>query len=278
MHTLAPWGGYGLGLRRPHYDEFLAGGVAVDFVEVISENYMVDGGRPLRVLERLRAEMPVVLHGVSLSPGAADGLDRDYLARLRALAGRIEPLWLSDHVCWTRSGAHNSHDLLPLPYTREALGVLSANVHAAQEFLGRPLLLENPSTYLRFPGDEMPEWEFIAELTTRTGCYLLLDLNNVVVSAHNHGFAALDYIRGLPLDRVRQLHLAGHTDGDIRIDTHDQPVADATWALYADVLPLLPDVAVMIERDDRIPALGDLLDELDIARGLGRATAMRRSA
>jgi len=278
MRALTPFSGFGLGLRRKHYEDFLAGGVNVDFVEVISENYMVDGGKPLSVLERVRADIPVVLHGVSLSPGSAQGLDRDYLVRLRRLADRTEPLWVSDHVCWTRTTAHNSHDLLPLPYTRASLQVLAENVDAAQEALNRPLVLENPSTYMRFPNDEMTEWEFIAELVERTGSFLLLDLNNVVVSAHNHGFSPGDYIDGLPLDRVVQLHLAGHTHGEIKIDTHDAPIDDATWALYGRVIGSLENVAVMIERDDNIPPLTELLDELSLARDLGRSTQLRETA
>jgi len=265
---IAPFGGFGLGLRRPHYADFLEGEVAVDFVEVISENFMVDGGNPLRVLERVRAKLPVALHGVSLSVGSAHGIDDGYLARLKRLIERIEPLWVSDHLCWTRTSAHNSHDLLPLPYTAEALDLVCANVARAQDALGRAMLFENPSSYLTFPEDEFSEWEFLAEMARRTGCYLLLDLNNIVVSAHNHGFAARDYIAGLPLERVRQMHLAGHTDGPIKIDTHDHPVCDDTWALYRDVMPMLGPVAVMIERDDHIPPLPELLGELDVARSL----------
>lgn len=278
MRTFRPFAGFGLGLRRDHYDDFLTGGVAVDFVEVISENYMVDGGNPLSVLERVRADIPVALHGVSLSPGSAHGLDREYLERLRQLADRIEPLWISDHVCWTRTTAHNSHDLLPMPYTRESLQVMADNVAAAQDALDRPLVLENPSSYMQFPNDEMTEWEFIAELVSQTGSFLLLDLNNVVVSAHNHGFSPDEYIGGLPLDRVVQLHLAGHTDGDIKIDTHDAPIDDATWVLYARVIGMLGDVAVMIERDDNIPPLPVLLDELDLARDLFTSRGLRKSA
>jgi uncharacterized protein (UPF0276 family) len=278
MRSLTPFEGFGLGLRRDHYEDFLAGGVAVDFVEVISENFMVDGGNPLSVLEQIRADMPVVLHGVSLSPGSAHGLDRDYLARLRRLADRIEPLWVSDHVCWTRTTAHNSHDLLPMPYTRESLQLLADNVDVAQELLSRPLVLENPSTYMLFPGDEMSEWEFIAELVERTGSSLLLDLNNVVVSAHNHGFSADEYIDGLPLDRVVQLHLAGHTDGKVKIDTHDAPIDDATWTLYDRTVGRLGRVAVTIERDDNIPPLAELLDELALARDLALDRRMRQSA
>ncbi|MEQ8516300.1 MAG: DUF692 domain-containing protein [Chromatocurvus sp.] len=269
MRRIDPFSGFGLGLRRPHYKDFLEGEVPVDFVEVISENYMVDGGNPLRVLEQVRAKMPVILHGVSLSIGSAHGLDAAYLAKLNRLVSRIEPLWVSDHVCWTRTSAHNSHDLLPLPYTREALDTVCDNIDLAQETLGRALVLENPSSYMTFPGDEMSEWEFIARMVQRTGCYLLLDINNVFVSAHNHGFTAEDYLAALPMSRVRQIHLAGHTDGEIKIDTHDQPVCDGVWQLYVTARQLLSNVATMIERDDEIPPLTDLLEELDRARQLG---------
>jgi uncharacterized protein (UPF0276 family) len=258
--------GFGLGLRRPHYHHFLEEGVDLDFVEVISENFMVDGGKPLAVLDAVRQKHEVMLHGVSLSPGSAHGLDRDYLERLRQLAERIEPRWISDHLCWTRSSAHNSHDLLPLPYTAEALEVICSNIAVAQEFLRRPLLLENPSSYLCFPEDEMTEWEFLTEVTRRTGCYLLLDVNNVYVSAHNHGFSAEGYLDGLPLERVRQIHLAGHTPGEIAIDTHDREVCDGVWDLLGRALARTGPVAVMIERDDAIPPLSELLDELGMAR------------
>lgn len=272
MHDrIEPFGGFGLGLRRTHYRDFLEGDVPVDFVEVISENFMVDGGNPLRVLEQVRSKLPVVLHGVSLSVGSAQGLETAYLDRLARLIDRIEPLWVSDHLCWTRTSAHNSHDLLPLPYTAEALDVVCANVMQAQDRLGRAMLFENPSSYMTFPEDEMHEWEFLAAMAGRTGCYLLLDLNNIVVSAHNHGFDARDYLAGLPLERVRQVHLAGHTDGPIKIDTHDRPICDDVWTLYRDAMTMLGDVAVMIERDDHIPPLGELLGELDNARRLALA-------
>ncbi|KHK90204.1 MNIO family bufferin maturase [Novosphingobium malaysiense] len=266
MTDLARFEGFGLGLRRPHYRQFTNDKIDVDFVEVISENFMVDGGQPLAVLEAVRSRHEVVLHGVSLSPGSAHGLDRDYLARLAALADRIEPLWISDHLCWTRTSAHNSHDLLPLPYTAEALDIACTNVAIAQEQLRRPILLENPSSYLSFPENEMAEWEFLAEVVGRTGCYLLLDVNNVHVSAHNHGFAASEYLDGLPLDRVRQIHLAGHTPGKIAIDTHDREVCEAVWNLLADALGRTGPTAIMIERDDAIPPLPELLDELVRAR------------
>jgi uncharacterized protein len=270
--SIAPFAGYGLGLRREHYAEFLGGQVPVDFVEVIAENFMVDGGRPLATLEQVRAKHPVILHGVSMSIGSAHGLDREYLARLRRLADRIEPLWLSDHLCWTRTSAHNSHDLLPMPYTQEALQLVCDNIDHAQSTLGRAMLFENPSSYLTFPEDEMSEWEFIAAMARRTGCYLLLDVNNIHVSACNHGFAARAYVDGLPLDRVRQIHLAGHTPpgpgGEITIDTHDREVCNEVWELYAYAMARLGPVAVMIERDDKIPPLSELLTELDTARAL----------
>ena len=270
MTSINPFAGFGLGLRRTHYADFLEGDVPVDFVEIISENYMVDGGNPLRVLDQLRAKLPVIMHGVSMSIGSAHGLDRDYLERLRALANRIEPLWVSDHLCWTRTSAHNSHDLLPLPYTAEALDLVCDNLDLAQTVLGRAMLLENPSSYLAFPEDEMAEWEFLSALSRRSGCFLLLDVNNIYVSAHNHGFSADDYLAGLPMDRVRQIHLAGHTDGAIKIDTHDQPVCDGVWQLYAKAIAMAGDVATMIERDDAIPPLADLLAELDQARAFAQ--------
>lgn len=277
MVEIEPFAGFGLGLRRDHYRDFLDGRVAVDFVEIISENYMADGGKPLSVLERVRERHPVAMHGVSLSVGSAHGLDRDYLARLRRLADRIEPLWVSDHLCWTRTQAHNSHDLLPLPYTAEALDVVCANIATAQDALGRAMLFENPSSYCTFAESEMTEWEFLSEMCRRTGCFLLLDVNNVYVSARNHGFSPGDYIAGLPLERVRQVHLAGHTPGEILIDTHDRPVCDEVWALYARTVARLGPVATMIERDDAIPPLSELLAELDLARNLA-ATAREREA
>ncbi|MCW8128381.1 DUF692 domain-containing protein [Microbulbifer halophilus] len=266
MSDIAPFHGFGLGLRRAHYADFLEGAVPVDFVEVISENYMVEGGKPLRVLEQVRAKHPVILHGVSMSIGSAHGLDEDYLARLKALAGLIEPLWVSDHLCWTRTSAHNSHDLLPLPLTNGALDIVCDNIDRAQEALGRAMLLENPSSYMTFPDDEMTEWDFLAAVVRRTGCYLLLDVNNVYVSAQNHGFDTTEYIAGLPLERVRQIHLAGHAPGAIVIDTHDREVCAEVWALYAEAVALCGPVATMLERDDRIPALPELLAELDRAR------------
>ncbi|MBB4101324.1 DUF692 domain-containing protein [Sphingomonas kyeonggiensis] len=275
---IAPFAGFGLGLRKPHYAEFLEARVAVDFVEVISENFMVEGGRPRRILREVRNCYPVALHGVSMSLGSADGLDGAYLARLRALVDEVEPLFVSDHLSWSRIDGFNSHDLLPLPYTNEALDVVADNIARAQDALGREMLIENPSTYIDFAPADMTEWAFLDALCVRTGCGLLLDINNVFVSASNHGFDPLAYLDGIPHARVRQIHLAGHSQGsELLIDTHDQPVPDPVWKLYAHVLPRLGPVATMIERDDAIPPLHELLAELGIARRIA-VDGMRAAA
>jgi uncharacterized protein (UPF0276 family) len=266
--------GYGLGLRKEHYQDFLATRVPVDFVEVISENFMVEGGQPRHILRQVRERHPVALHGVSMSVGSADGLRHDYLLRLKALVDEIEPLFVSDHLSWSRIGGFNSHDLLPVPYTDEALEVVCNNIDMAQNTLGRTMLFENPSSYLAFDGASMTEWEFLTAMTKRTGCELLLDLNNVYVSATNHGFDAHAFLDAIPADRVRQIHLAGHSQGrDLLIDTHDSPVIDGVWALYAKAMSRLGPVATMIERDANIPPLGELLQELAIARGFGMKEA-----
>jgi uncharacterized protein (UPF0276 family) len=274
---ISPFAGFGLGLRRDHYAEFQTGGVPVDFVEIISENFMVDGGKPLAVLDQVRSHYPVAMHGVSMAIGAAQGVSREYLTRLKLLADRIEPLWVSDHLCWTGVDGLNSHDLLPLPYTAEALDVVCANIAQAQDILGRALLFENPSSYLTFAHDELSEWEFLTEMTRRTGCFLLLDVNNIYVSAINHGFDPLAFLAGIPADRVRQIHLAGHTPGEILIDTHDRPVCADVWALYAEACQRFGPLAAMIERDDAIPPLSELLAELQQARDIAGA-AMRIAA
>jgi uncharacterized protein (UPF0276 family) len=271
--TLPTFHGFGLGLRVPHYDDVLATKQPLDFVEVISENFMVDGGRPLHMLEQVRASYPLALHGVSMNIGAVDGLDMDYLKQLRRLADRFDPLWVSDHVCWTAVDGIQAHDLLPLPYSDEALDVVSRNVCVAQDVLGRPLVLENPSTYLEFPGS-MTEAEFLAALCARTGCYLLLDVNNIVVSATNHGRSIDEWLDHIPLDRVRQIHLAGHSQGrDLLVDTHDAPVPTSVWDLYQRFISRLGPVATMIERDDHIPPFAELLAELQVARDVAGIAA-----
>jgi len=276
MNTIPSFTGFGLGLRRDHYPAFLDAQQPVDFVEIISENFMVAGGRPLATLDAARERYPVAMHGVSMSIGSAAGLDRDYLVRLKALAARVRPLWVSDHLCWTGVPGHNTHDLLPLPYTEEALDIVTANLRLAQDVLERPLLLENPSSYVQFKGAALSEWAFLAELCARTGCYLLLDVNNVFVSAVNHGFDPITFLDGIPHDRVRQIHLAGHSQGeDLLIDTHDAPVCGDVWALYAAAVARFGPAATMIERDDAIPPLAELLDELAVARRIAARTVAR---
>ena len=273
--TIAPFTGFGLGLRKDHHADFLRAAQPVDFVEIISENFMACGGRPLHTLDAMRERYPVIMHGVSMSLGSATGLDRGYLAELKALADRVQPLWVSDHLCWTGITGHNSHDLLPLPYTDEALATCAANIRLAQDVLERPLLLENPSSYLTFAESTMSEWAFLAELTRQTGCYLLLDVNNVFVSSINHGFDPLEFICAIPADRVRQIHLAGHSEGPngMLIDTHDAPVRAEVWTLYQAAIERFGPCATMIERDDAIPPLADLLAELDHARSMAQVMA-----
>lgn len=259
--------GFGLGLRTPHYQDFSSASQPVDWLEIISENYLVDGGKPLHYLDRIRRDYLMVMHGVSLSIGSSDPLDMDYLAQIRGLAERIEPAWISDHICWTGTSSLNMHDLLPMPLTRQSLDHMVARVGKVQDFLGRPLVLENASTYVSFQCDELAEWDFVGELVKRSGCELLLDVNNVYVSSVNHGFAPHDYIDAIPADAVRQIHLAGHEDhGDYIIDTHDHPIVDPVWDLYAYVLSRIGWVPTMIERDDHIPPLAELVVELDRAR------------
>jgi uncharacterized protein (UPF0276 family) len=268
---------FGLGLRKPHYADFLDTHVPVDFVEVISENFMIDGGRPLDILRRIRERHPVALHGVSMSLGSGDGLCRDYLQRLRGLVDEIDPLFISDHLSWSRIAYFNSHDLLPLPYTQETLDCVCRNIDHAQSVLGRTMLVENPSSYIAFDG-EMTEWEFLDAMCERTGCDLLLDVNNVYVSATNHQYDPFAYLSGVRADRVRQIHLAGHSEGqELLIDTHDKPVPSPVWDLFGAVIDQIGPVAIMIERDDNIPPLADLLSELDMARRIA-AEGVRRAA
>jgi uncharacterized protein len=268
--------GFGLGLRPQHYPAILDGpseiARSIDWFEILSENYMVDGGRPLARLMEIRARYPIVMHGVSLSIGSTDPLHRDYLAHLKALAARVEPAIISDHLCWTGVAGLNMHDLLPLPLTQEALAHVAARVDQVQSFLGREIALENVSTYVTFAADAVPEWEFLAEIVRRTGCRLLLDVNNVYVSAFNHDFRATDYIDGIPREAVAYIHLAGHdSHRTYIIDTHDHPVVEDVWQLYAYAIRRLGSVATMIERDDKIPPLAELTQELAHARRIAAA-------
>ena len=271
--------GFGLGLRTEHYNDFLAEPQPVDWLEVISDNYMVDGGKPLAMLDQIRAKYPMVMHGVSMSIGSTNGLDKEYLRKLKKLEQRVEPMWVSDHMCWTGVHGRNLHDLLPLPYTEEALQVVSRNVEQAQQVLQRPLVLENVSSYVEYEMSEMSEWEFLTEVVKKTGCKLLLDINNIYVSSFNHNFSPKNFIEGVPLDSVAQFHLAGHLNkGDHLIDTHDHPVCDDVWDLYRQALLHFGYVPTMIERDDNIPSLPELIAELDVARGIADDVLNRKIA
>lgn len=267
----APFLGAGIGLRTSHFDDVVAGRSTADWFEAISENFFAAGGRPLRVLERVRRDHPVVLHGVSLSIGSTDPLDDRYLDRLAALARRFEPAWVSDHLCWTGTGGHNLHDLLPLPLTEEALGHVVERVARVQERLGRRIALENVSTYLRFSQSTMTEGSFLAEVARRADCLVLLDVNNAWVNACNHGTDPRATIDALPPERVVQIHLAGHDDhGTHLLDSHDHPVADEVWDLYRHALARLGPVSTLVEWDGDVPPLARVEAEADRARAILR--------
>ena len=269
---------FGLGLRHEHYEEIAANPGKVSWFEALSENYMVAGGNALHWLGRIRRDYPVAMHGVSMSIGSIDPLDSAYLADLKTLIDRVQPMWVSDHLCFTGLRGTNMHDLLPLPYTEEALDHVAERVRRVQDYLGRRLVLENVSSYVTYAVSELTEWEFIAELSQRADCEILLDVNNVYVSAFNHDFDALAFLRGLPKARVRQFHLAGHTHkGNHIIDTHDHPIVPDVWTLYAEAMKLFPGVPTMIERDANIPPYEELLAELDMARTIA-AQAMNGAA
>ncbi len=266
------WGlpdlGLGIGLRAPHYPRILADRPPIDWFEIISENFMETGGRPRHILDRIAADYPIVMHGVSLSIGSTDPLDAIYLERLAALADRVGAVWLGDHVCWTGVGGVNGHDLYPMPMNEASLAHLVDRIRRVQDRLGRPLVLENPSTYLEFRSSTIPEAEFIATMAERADCALLLDVNNVFVSARNHGFDPVaDYLEIIPLDRVVQIHLAGHCDkGTHILDTHDAPVIDEVWELYRRVIEKGGPCSTLLEWDDSIPDLDTVHAEVLKAR------------
>jgi uncharacterized protein len=263
--------GFGLGLRTQHYNSVLENKPNVDWFEVLSENYMVPGGKPLHFLDRIRAEYPVVMHGVSLSIGSTTPFDESYLRDLRKLADRVQPAWISDHLCWTGVHGQNMHDLLPLPYTEETVRHVAERVSIVQDYLGRRILLENVSSYASYVDSTMSEWEFISLVCEKADCLLLLDVNNIYVSSYNHQFDAKTFINGVPANRVQQIHLAGHHNhGDYIIDTHDAPVIDPVWDLYGYALARFGEVSTMIERDDQIPELAALVEELQIARDIAQ--------
>jgi uncharacterized protein (UPF0276 family) len=267
--------GFGLGLRKEHYERVLADRPPVDWFEVITENYLVPGGKPLHYLDRIRADYRMVMHGVSLCIGGTDSLNSDYLRQVKALAARIEPEWISDHLCWTGVNGTNLHDLLPLPYTEEAVAHVSERIERVQAFLGRRILLENVSSYVSYAHSEMSEWAFLEAVAERSDCLVLLDINNIYVSAFNHRFDPNEYLENVPVERVWQFHLAGHRNlGDTIIDTHDDAVIEPVWQLYEAAVRRFGAVSTMIERDDNIPPLDALLAELETARRVAGRVAL----
>jgi uncharacterized protein len=271
-NTLQPYLGFGLGLRREHYLDLVDGNAAIDWLEILTENYMIPGGKPLYYLDKIRAHYPVVMHGVSLSIGSVDPLNQTYLRELKALAKRVEPKWISDHLCWTGTQGINLHDLMPLPYTEEALDHVADRVTQVQDFLGHRILLENVSSYLTYAHSTISEWEFLSALAHKADCLILLDVNNIQVSAHNHHFDPHTYIDAMPADRIQQIHLAGHLNkGEYSIDTHDHAIVDTVWALYEYTIKKMGPISTMIERDDDIPTLKEVLKELDVARRIAQS-------
>lgn len=269
--------GFGVGLRAAHFDHLLAHWPAVDWFEVISENFIDSRGRPRHVLDQIAARYPVVAHGVSLSIGSADPLDRDYLTRLKRFVDELDPVWVSDHVCWTGVAGRNTHELVPIPFTEEALAHVVSRIRTVQDFLERPLVLENPSSYVTYAVSTMTEWEFLARMAQEADCGLLLDVANVRVSAVNHDFDPDAYLRALPHERIVQMHLAGHTEHATHIvDTHDRPVADRVWELYATATELTGGVSTLIEWDEQLPPFPELHAEVLKARRFVAGDPARR--
>ncbi len=268
-----PFLGFGLGLRTEHYKHVVEHKPDVDWFEVLSENYMVAGGKPLHYLDLIRNDYEMVMHGVSMSIGSTDPLNQDYLKQLKQLIERVQPQWISDHLCWTSINGNNSHDLLPLPYNETTIEHVSSRVRQVQDILGQQILLENLSSYVTYQESEMTEWEFFNEIANRSDCLVLLDINNIFVSAHNHHFDPMDYIHGMDSERIMQIHLAGHSySGDMIIDTHDHDVCDPVWDLYGKALQHHGAISTMIERDDNIPEFHELRDELRIAEKIAQGT------
>ncbi len=271
--------GFGLGLRTKHYRTILDEKPAIDWLEILTENYLVPGGKPLHFLDRICKHYPMVMHGVSLSIGSTDPLDTAYLKKVKQLADRVEARWISDHLCWTGISGTNLHDLMPVPYTDESLNHVVDRISQVQDFLGRQILIENPSSYLEYKQSTITEWEFMHEMANQADCLILLDVNNIYVSSINHSFDPIEYINAMPGDRVQQIHLAGHSNvGTHIIDTHDQAVIDPVWELYKMTIQHCGQISTMIERDDNIPPLSDLLEELDHARQISESVSKGKAA
>ena len=270
--------GFGLGLRTDHYTTILDTHPPIDWFEIITENFMIPGGKPFYYLDKIREIYPMVMHGVSLSIGSCDPLNWDYLKQLKSLMARVKPAWVSDHLCWTGINKLNTHDLLPIPYTDEAILHIVQRVKEVQNFLEQKILLENVSSYLTFKDSSFSEWDFLRTVVEEADCYVLLDINNIYVSSFNHGFDAIEYLNGIPRNRVKQFHLAGHTHHvDHIIDTHDAPIIDPVWSLYAEALKRFGAVSTMIERDDNIPPLETILLELEHARSIAKTVFNTKS-
>jgi len=266
IHNL-PFLGFGIGLRLDHYQELLEDTTKVDWLEIISENFLLPGGRSQYYLDQFNEKYQIIPHGVSLSIGSTDPLNWDYLKKLKNLLDKTKAPWFSDHLCWSHHNAHHLHNLMPLPYTEENITYIAKRIEIIQEFLERPMLIENVSSYVEFTQSTMPEWTFIKEIAEKANCGLLLDVNNVFVSAFNHHYDPMDYIHAMPPERVIQYHIAGHHDhGTYILDTHDHDIRDEVWDLFKKTAPLFGNVSTMIERDDNIPPLEDLLQELNIAK------------
>ena len=266
--------GFGLGLRTTHYSTILETCPAVDWFEIISENYMVAGGNPLYYLDKIREQYPLVSHGVSLSIGSSDPLNWDYLKQLKTHIDRVKPVWVSDHLCWTGMNGLNVHDLLPLPYTEEVFNHVVKRIKDVQDYLERQILVENVSSYVSFKESTFTEWEFVSEVANEANCLILLDINNIYVSAFNHGFDPYTYLNAIPINRVQQFHLAGHTNNtDHIIDTHDAAIIDPVWDIYAAAVKRFGNISTMIERDDNIPPLSELLLELEYAKKIASNVA-----
>jgi hypothetical protein len=254
--------GIGIGLRIPHYDDIFSTWPAIDWFEIISENFMVEGGKPLENLDKILEHYPVVQHGVSLAIGSPDPLDFDYLKRLKTLARKTKTPWISDHLCWGRLEGAHYHDLLPLPYTKEVIDYVSERARIVQDYLELPFALENLSSYVAYSQDQMPEWEFYSAVVEKAGIYMMLDVNNIYVSSRNHGFKPMEYVDNIPLDRVLQIHLAGHKDcGDYILDTHDNYVCDEVWKLYGEVYPRTKGVSTLLEWDDNLVSFQETWEE-----------------
>lgn len=254
--------GIGIGLRVPHYQDIFRDKPAIDWFEIISENFMVDGGAPLDNLKKILDHYPVVQHGVSLAIGSPDPLNFDYLRKLKELTRLTKTPWVSDHLCWGRLAGAHYHDLLPLPYTKEVVNYVAERARIVQDYLELPLALENLSSYVAYTQDQMPEWEFYSQVVEQANIYMMLDVNNIYVSSRNHGFDPKDYYENIPMDRVLQIHLAGHTDkGTYCLDTHDEPVCDKVWELYGEVYKLTGGVSTLLEWDDNFLSFEDTWKE-----------------